>query len=568
MTICDKGNCASSSFNGTSVFCNNKSSAAVPATCESTAFQNSLVYCIAGACRNSDFDSVDVVCVEGRGDSDSCASSTFHQSKVGCYDSGCDSSVFESSEVICDGYVSCASATFDDCSCCDGNGCPSEIPSCTVDSVSFCSGREMNGVTCAALGNPICKGLGGPTMLPVATPNPPTPRPPAETTSSPALVVTPVPASPIRLPTEATGAPALVVMPVPASTDAPTSSFTDSPSLVDADTPGRRATDLPTFLVTRPAAQTTSGPTVHTNCSGVNEVTAVSGIQVSIPSCAEDASETTITTWPRNGSVTVHDNGSVRYTPNVGFVGLDVIGVKTCKPAGDCFDATVNVDVSAPEEILSPESDSGGSYAYLAALVVIPIVGCVAGYLLYKRKKTESSNAQWQGSGPSFKQGGSVNITALNESISGPSFSLYEGAGIAHQTPSQAVPPQYPGNTPGRPSSGGNVPTFKDQVQTVDPQRPAIAAGHQPGCDDGGGEGAVSSRPRQDPPTEPRHVNAVAKPMPGRVAPADYYEPHVKDQCRNVAEEGMNNSDPPLASAVVVEETIEQVAPDLPRINL
>ena len=184
VTICDKGNCASSSFNGTSVFCNNKSSAAVPATCESTAFQNSLVYCIAGACRNSDFDSVDVVCVEGRGDSDSCASSTFHQSKVGCYDSGCDSSVFESSEVICDGYVSCASATFDDCSCCDGNGCPSEIPSCTVDSVSFCSGREINGVTCTALGNPICKGLGGPTMLPVATPNPPTPRPPPETTST------------------------------------------------------------------------------------------------------------------------------------------------------------------------------------------------------------------------------------------------------------------------------------------------------------------------------------------------------------------------------------------------
>ena len=87
-------------------------------------------------------------------------------------------------------------------------------------------------------------------------------------------------------------------------------------------------------------------------------------------------------------------------------------------------------------------------------------------------------------------------------------------------------------------------------------------------CIKGGGEGAVSSRPRQDPPTEPRHVNAVAKPMPGRVAPADYYEPHVKDQCRNVPEEGMNNSDPPLASAVVVEETIEQVAPDLPRINL
>ena len=524
VTICDKGSCASSSFTEVSVFCNNKASAAVPATCESTVFQNSLVYCIAGACRNSDFDTAGVVCVEGGGDSDSCASSSFHQSKVGCYDSCCGSSVFEASEVICDGFLSCLSATFDDCSCCDGNGCPDELPSCGADPVTFCSGREINGLSCAALGNPICNGLSGPTILPAApaTPNPPSPQPPTETTSAPQLAVTTIPAP---------------------SPNAPPSRI-ESPPVMNADIP-----------VTSPTAQSTSTP-VHTECSGVSEVTAVSGIQITIPPCTYDVGKPTVTTWPRNGSVAVRDNGSVLYTPNVGFVGLDVIGLETCNPGGECFDATVNISVSASEESSSPKSDDGGSQAYLAALVIIPIVGCVAGYLIYRRRKSESSNIGRHGSRP--------NVSTFNQSVSGPSLSLHDEVHVAHQRiPAQPAPPQYPEN-----NQSGRPPTFKDQVRAVDPQRPGSATDQQPGCDDGGGGSFASLPPRQDPPTEPRYVNAVAKPMHGGVRPADFYEPHNKDQCRNAPVEAANNDDPPLASAVVVEETVKRAAPNLPRIDL
>lgn len=158
-----------------------------------------------------------------------------------------------------------------------------------------------------------------------------------------------------------------------------------------------------------------------------------------------------------------------------------------------------------------------------------------------------------------FRQSGGVNVNTVIESASGPTFSMNEAANVAIQVP---------GNLPSRPSSGGCVPSFKDQVQNVDPQRPAIAAGHQQGFDDGDRERAASFRPRHDPPAESRHVNAVANPVHGDVAPEDVHKPHVKDQCRNAPAEGMNNYDPPLASAVVVEETIEQVAPDLRTINL
>ena len=570
MTICDKGGCSSSSFSGASVFCNNKRSAAVPATCESTVFQNSLVYCIAGACRNSDFDGSDVSCVEGRGDSDSCASSTFHQSKVECYDSGCGSSVFEASAVICDGYSSCDSATFDDCSCCDGTPCPDEIPSCTDDPVGFCSGREINGLTCAALGNPICNGLGGQTSLPAApaTPNPPASQPPTKSTGTPEMAVTTAPASstnfPAASPTKSpptsdagTSADAPTVGPASppnadadTSTDTPTASPASPPNVESAipASPTSPTANLPTFDITAPAAQASSIPNMFTECSEVNEVTAVSGIQVTIPPCTDDVNKTTVTTWPRNGSVTVRENGSVVYTPNVGFVGLDVIGVETCNPSGDCFDATVNVIVSAPVETESPENKGGGSQAYLAALAVIPIVGCVAGYLIYKKKKTESSIVERQDNAPSFKQGGSVNVSTVNQSVSGPTFSLYSEPQVAQQDPPRPAPPQYPeNNLPG----GGSIPTFKNQVPSVESQRPANAAALQPGCDDGGGGGVAS-----------------AKPMHGDVGPADFYEINVKDQCRNAPVEGMNNDDPPLASAVVVKETVEREAPDVLRIDL
>ena len=389
--ICGKGSCVNASFTGTSVFCDNIDNAATTASCEASAMQDSLVYCIAGACRNSDFAAADVTCVDGREGIDSCASTKFRQSKVSCFGSSCANSIFEASQVLCDGFYSCDSATYDDCSCCDGSKCPTEVLSCDDDPVTFCSGRFVD---CAALGNPMCTGISGQTNPTVEGTAPNSPLAPS--------------------PTDSTGTPVSVVNPTVGATPTPSPSLAiNSPSTING---------MPT---TTPAGPITSTPTVQIQCDGINNISAISGVPVTIPSCLENVASTTVLTWPRNGSLTVKDNGSVVYVPNVGFVGLDVIVVETCSSTGDCFDVTMNVQIVEPDEKQSPENGNGGSKAYLAVLAVILIIGGIAGYFLYKRKQQQSSMSQSQGSGPSFKAGTSVNASTFAQSDDGPSLSTF-----------------------------------------------------------------------------------------------------------------------------------------------
>jgi len=551
--ICDRGDCAGTAFTGDSVFCNNKNNAAIPATCDSVTFQEGFAACIAGACRNSDFTNAEVTCFKGRDENDdSCDGSTFRQSTVACYDDGCDNAIFEASEVICSSYSSCDSATFDDCSCCDGNGCLSGVPSCTNDPVGFCSGREINGVTCAVRGNPICRapGLGGPTSPPVPPPapsSPVAPPPTGETTGTPAPVETPVASS------TTTDMPAsdLTDSPTSLETDPPTSIETESPTILETDSPTSTKIASPTPIETiapTTAGPITASPTMVTEC-GVNEVTAISGEPVTIPPCIDDVDRMTVTTWPQNGSLTVRDNGSVVYVPNTGFVGQDVIEVETCSATGNCFDVTMNVEVV---ERASPEDGGGGGTAALAALVVIPIAGL--GYWMYKKKKqSDSDEGQQTLSGPSYKEVTSVNISTVNQSVDGPSFPSYEEAREPQQGQQQA--PQQAGRQPG--PGDGYMPTVKDQAQSVD--RPAtVTASVQ---SDDNERASTASRQRQDPPSDP--PAATAKPVPN--AASEGYMPDVKDQCRNVPPEE-TNSDPPLASAIILEDTVDQTPDDIQRL--
>jgi hypothetical protein len=120
-------------------------------TCDNTGVTSAV-----GACSSSDFSQSDVQCVGG----DSCAQTVFNQSKVTCTDVSCRGVLFYASAVTCEVSSSCIESFLYDCSCCDSsdNSCPSTVPSCTTDLVTFCSSVYL-GSTCKEWGNPVCDGL-------------------------------------------------------------------------------------------------------------------------------------------------------------------------------------------------------------------------------------------------------------------------------------------------------------------------------------------------------------------------------------------------------------------------
>lgn len=152
------------------------------------------VYCINSyACHAATILDSSVFCQEGR----SCESATITDSSVTCATTySCyEANIFRSNLVCGDalnscqfaklsavaltcngGFQSCEWMTFNDqCSCCDGSACPDELDRCTVNgapSEEFCS-KQSNGVTCAALGNPICSDM--PTYTPPQASPTPTP---------------------------------------------------------------------------------------------------------------------------------------------------------------------------------------------------------------------------------------------------------------------------------------------------------------------------------------------------------------------------------------------------------
>jgi hypothetical protein len=75
----------------------------------------------------------------------------------------CRNAIFYVSQVECS-EGSCVNAVFTECSCCDGDGCPSNgsVPSCGSDTTTvfeFCSSQYLDS-TCQAWGNPLCKSVG------------------------------------------------------------------------------------------------------------------------------------------------------------------------------------------------------------------------------------------------------------------------------------------------------------------------------------------------------------------------------------------------------------------------
>lgn len=111
----------------------------------------SFVYCDDGMCDRQEYKMCRVRCRPN-----SCSDSAFISSLVECL--GSDSCNYETefyaAATTCEGG-SCSDAYFYACSCCDGGGCPTDIPSCLDDPIGFCSSTYL-GISCKDWGNPVC----------------------------------------------------------------------------------------------------------------------------------------------------------------------------------------------------------------------------------------------------------------------------------------------------------------------------------------------------------------------------------------------------------------------------
>lgn len=312
---CGANGCTREEYVDCPVFCDNtESTNDALLTCAESNFTDSIVDCLNGACYESRFLDSTVRCL-GTEKSFACRFSIFNRSMVDCIgeEAPCFDSAFYSSAVS--GFDLSGVQTNSDfysCSCCDGEACPDDIPSCTEDPVGFCSTVLLT-QTCKAWGNPACTDV---ELSPGTTGGTPTYAP---TMQSPT-----------------------------ASSPAPTNPTPTSPP-----TTGGTLTDAPTQSPTMGATTPTSPPTTQSDGTATTEAET----PVVIPVTSEsDPSSVEIEKPPLNGEATVNEDNTITYTPNAGFVGQDQFEYKVCDQQGECNVVEVRVYVTN-----APTSDSRGS---------------------------------------------------------------------------------------------------------------------------------------------------------------------------------------------------------------
>jgi hypothetical protein len=118
----------------------------------SIADSGSILYCDDGKCEKSSYSSCQVRCRPN-----SCDGAQFQRSVVECFGSSCIGGEVLASAALCEAN-SCQEAMFLACSCCDGDGCPVDVPSCKKNPIDFCSSKFLD-VDCLAWENPMCLAL-------------------------------------------------------------------------------------------------------------------------------------------------------------------------------------------------------------------------------------------------------------------------------------------------------------------------------------------------------------------------------------------------------------------------
>ncbi|CAB9507493.1 expressed unknown protein [Seminavis robusta] len=126
--------------------------------------RNCTVLCSGPVCNQASFEDSVVACIDLAEagwftiyPGEACVSATFFRSIVTCQNS-CVGTSFVDSYVSCVGQAGCpeTSASFDECSCCDGLQCPFGVPGCEGNIDAICS-RVVDGENCACRGFPACE---------------------------------------------------------------------------------------------------------------------------------------------------------------------------------------------------------------------------------------------------------------------------------------------------------------------------------------------------------------------------------------------------------------------------
>jgi hypothetical protein len=144
--------------------------------CEYATIWDSTVFCLDDySCYGAAFTNSTVEC-----SAPSSCNGKFVRSIVNCdVDTSCDYAEFSASAIACPSVSQYYRYTYDQCSCCDGVGCPDGMQVCSVNgtySEDFCSSQSF-GTTCAAFGNPICEGMPGYSIPTQVTPTEGDPSP-------------------------------------------------------------------------------------------------------------------------------------------------------------------------------------------------------------------------------------------------------------------------------------------------------------------------------------------------------------------------------------------------------
>jgi Bacterial Ig domain len=341
---CTEGACRQALFSGASVLCDNKDYFGTEVTCDEIVAANSAVSCEAGACLNAKFTDSTVTCQKTRG-GPSCLTSSMTRSTVTCLDESCTTTTFAASAVTCDYFDSCKEATFDNCTCCDGYGCPDGIVSCQGDLVTLCA-------SCAGHGHPLCGEMNGINSVPMQTP-------PSSVAVPTLMPIIPMSPSPVVIPA------------VSNPTQMPSANLDETMAPIVVREPMSRSPVLP----------------------GTNEVangtafSAAANTPVEIPPIASGNETATITKGPENGNITVKDDGTLTYTPNQGFEGVDHVSVMVCDSENACEVIVLSVTIGRP-------GNSNDSSLYWLALLALLPLGAIVGYCIHGPHSSKTAKVE------------------------------------------------------------------------------------------------------------------------------------------------------------------------------
>jgi Bacterial Ig domain len=299
------------------------------------------------------------------------------------------------------------------------------------------------------------------------------------------------------------------------------------PAPLPAPVPQDEPASPPTSPVADPpTAMVFPGPVVlPTLTSPTMDTTLVtsSNTPLVIPAIADANQTMSIADWPMHGSIAVKDDGTITYTPDTGFDGLDRFNVEICNADGRCETVAMSLTIQ-------PASSSGGSSfnaMYLLSLLALLPIGAL---VLYKRQNHKADTVPALGVEP-----------PNSDHTSQPHADAQNADEIHLANKAQKV--QMNAHSLSTDTTGGSRPdapshqSFDDSNDVVRSQPPGERKGHEP-------LGREPDSARVPPPLDVMTERGIL--------------PDIKDQCRSVVSGSRGGHAAPLVTAVFIDDSVPE----------